>query len=397
MAMATDNDDDGHDGNEDHRPSLQLGEEEWRRLVRLPDRPSMADLRPLAGVALAALLRANGLRRQFGWSDEEARRALVRWIEEHLREALALPTGKLRLPRSPRRHRSHSRPRRSPSYDGMIETVTEGELPASEESLPPGFFPKHAATARDAATDQVPPPVWWDPLCSRQCSMLRELPPIPTTEDLSKLHRTVLQELLLTNGVDAGLKTKKPTLIKAILQLLDTPGTILRLPPRAHGHAGDGETEHQTSQTGGAGAEGGSAAGALGDSQGRANDSGRQGNGPLVGDQTGAQPREHRAHGGPNAHGPTASLATIPRHAPPYPEDPDRLKLTEQVLAALEALPRRPTAAQLRGAKFAGLQALLKTNGIPRSNSASVASMTTQLCDWLAKDNERRLKLPKGL
>ena len=129
MLPATDNDDGEHDANVDNGPSLQLGEEDWRRLVRLPDRPSMADLRQLAGVALAALLRANGLRRQCGWSDEDARRALVRWIEGHPRQALALPSGRLRLPRSPRCHRSSPRPRRSPSYDGMIETDTEGGSP----------------------------------------------------------------------------------------------------------------------------------------------------------------------------------------------------------------------------------------------------------------------------
>ena len=87
----------------------------------------------------------------------------------------------------------------------------------------------------------------------------------------------------------------------------------------------------------------------------------------------------------------------MPHCASDYPADPDHRKLSAAVLAALEDLPLRPSENQLRGAKFAGLQVLLKANGLPRPNYASVESMTHQLCAWLAENDARILELPQGV
>ena len=76
----------------------------------------------------------------------------------------------------------------------------------------------------------------------------------------------------------------------------------------------------------------------------------------------------------------------MPHCASDYPADPDHRKLSAAVRTALEGLPLRPSTDQLRGTKFAGLQVLLKTNGLPRRNNASVESMTDQLCEWLRGD-----------
>ena len=47
--------------------------------------------------------------------------------------------------------------------------------------------------------------------------------------------------------------------------------------------------------------------------------------------------------------------------------------------------------------KFVGLQVLLKTNGLPRSSSATIESMTCQLGEWLVEDAACVLKLPRGI
>ena len=75
----------------------------------------------------------------------------------------------------------------------------------------------------------------------------------------------------------------------------------------------------------------------------------------------------------------------MPHRAPAYPADLDCGKLSAAVRAAMEGLPLCLGPEQLRRTKFAGLQVLLKTNGLPRPNNASVESMTGQLCAWLAE------------
>ena len=87
----------------------------------------------------------------------------------------------------------------------------------------------------------------------------------------------------------------------------------------------------------------------------------------------------------------------MPHQAPAYTTDPDVGKLSVAVLAALERLPTRPSTAQLRETKFARLQVLLKTNGVPRPSNATVESMTRQLGAWLAENANRVLELPPGV
>ena len=77
--------------------------------------------------------------------------------------------------------------------------------------------------------------------------------------------------------------------------------------------------------------------------------------------------------------------------------DLDHGKLSAAMLMALEGLPLRPSAKELRGIKFAWLQALLKTNGLLWPNTMSVESMMGQLCAWLTEHDGRVLELPRGV
>ena len=109
-----------------------LSTEHWHLLLQLPDRPSDEEIRQLPGPVLAALLRANGICRSDGCTREDAWTAIECWLTTHPAQQLALPLGRLRLAPSPQRGRCSARPRRSQSYDGMIETASESAAAATQ-------------------------------------------------------------------------------------------------------------------------------------------------------------------------------------------------------------------------------------------------------------------------
>lgn len=90
-------------------------------------------------------------------------------------------------------------------------------------------------------------------------------------------------------------------------------------------------------------------------------------------------------------------LPAKPHRAPACIADLDCWKLLAAVIMALEDLPLCPSTDQLRGMKFAELQILTKTNGVPQPNNATVKRMMHQLCAWLAEDDARMLELPRGI
>ena len=215
-------------------PSLNLSTAQWHCLVQLPERPDERQLRPLSKRSLDALAEANGIPWQEGWNSNDCRQAIAQWVREHPADQLLLPLGRLRLGPSPLKPRSGRRQRRSPSYDGMIETET-----ASRSSTP----------------------------ISRPSS--------------------------------------------------------------------------------------------------------------PVGGQKRSEGRQAQQRRGS--------------------EEPERRQLPVRSVAALVVLPLRPTRAQLRTVKYAGLQALMKTNGLRRDKHENTESMLSKLLGWLAEDAAREVQLPQGL
>ena len=227
---------------------------------------------------------------------------------------------------------------------------------------------------------------------------MRQLPPAPSTKHLQRLSVAALRDLLLANGVMTGPRTRKNKLCDAVLRLVANPGSSIRLPaglsrasegvpvPPAISHDAVGPGEAAPTRTH--------------DDEPRraALTSQPAGANPRNGEPNGAPPCPLRAHGASvDASGLAAELPAMPHRAPAYPADPDCGKLSAAVRAAMEGLPLRPSAEQLRGTKFAGLQTLLKTNGLPRPSHASVESMTDQLCAWLAEQDGRVVELPRGV
>ena len=158
-----------------------LSTDDWHLLVRLPDRPSAEDLRHLPGTVLVALLRANGISYADGCTRADAWAAIARWLAQHPELPLALPLGRLRLAPSPQRGRRAGRRRRSQSYDGMIETASEG---AAAATLSPSDVPSEQAHAPTTGAPSGTPEAPRRPRTSRQDELLRQLPPAPTAEHL---------------------------------------------------------------------------------------------------------------------------------------------------------------------------------------------------------------------
>ena len=204
-----------------------LSTEHWHLLVRLPDRPSDEDLHHLPGAVLVALLRANGICRPEGCTRADAWAAIARWLEQHPEQPLALPLGRLRLAPSPQRGRRSARPRRSQSYDGMIETASEG---AAAETLSPSDAPSEQAHAPSTGAPNGIPEAPRRPRTSRQDELLRQLPPAPTAAHLQRLSVAALRELLRANGVKSAPRARKETLCRAVLRLVADPGSTIRLP-----------------------------------------------------------------------------------------------------------------------------------------------------------------------
>ena len=362
--------------------------------MRLPDRPREEDLRHLPGTVLVALLRANGICPPEGCTLADAWTAIADWLATHPEQQLALPLGRLRLAPSPQRGRRSTRHRRAPSYDGMIES--EG---ASAVTLSPSDGP----SARDHAspTAGVPRGPNAAPrrtLGCRQSELLRKLPPAPSAAHLQGLSIDALRELLRANDVVMKPRTRKAKLRNAVLNLVAEPGSTVRLPDGLC-RASDGVPVAPAFSPNAEDPGDDAPMRTLDDAQGRSSHVRRPARtDPSTDDPSGAQHRPSRCHGAPGAaSGHAAELPSMPHQAPAYPADPDSGKLSEAVIAALERLPLRPSAADLRGTKFAGLQALLKRNGVPRPSNATVESMTRQLWAWLGEDNARVIELPRGV
>ena len=372
-----------------------LSMDDWHLLVRLPDRPSEEDLRHLPGTVLVALLRANGISYADGCTRADAWTAIARWLAQHLELPLALPLGRLRLAPSPQRGRRSARRCRSQSYDSMIEMASEG---AAAATLSPSDVPSEQAHAPTTGAPSGTPEAPRRPRTSRQDELLRQLPPAPTAEHLQRLNVDALRELLRANGVETAPRARKKKLRSAVLRLVADPGSTIRLPdglcrtsngvpvaPALSPNA-DGTSDDAPCRT-------------MDDAQRRSLHV-RRPAGPDqgTGEPRGAPHRPSRGHGATgDASGRAAELPAMPHQAPAYTADPDVGKLSAAVLAALERLPTRPSAAQLRETKFAGLQVLLKTNGVPRPSNATVESMTRQLGAWLAEHAGRVLELPHGV
>ena len=362
-------------------PFPLLSTDQWHLLVRLPDRPREEDLHHLPGAVLVALLRANGICCPEGCTHADAWAAIARWLAQHPELPLALPLGRLRLAPSPQRGRRSARHRRAPSYDGMIES--EG---ASAVTLSPSDGPSERDHASPTAgVPRGPTAAPRRTLGCRQSELLRKLPPAPSAAHLQGLSIDALRELLRANDVVMKPRTRKAKLRNAVLNLVAEPGSTVRLPDglcrASEGVPVDPAISHD---------EGG-----LGDAAPRRTHDDAPGRAahnsqPAGADRSNGSPNGGpqcplRAHGAPlAAPGLAAELPAMPHCAPAYPADPDCGKLSAAVIAALEGLPLRPSAEQLRGTKFAGLQTLLKMNGLPRPSNASVESMTDQLCAWLA-------------
>ena len=256
----------------------------------------------------------------------------------------------------------------------MIETASEGAAAATLSSS-------------DALSEQAPAPATGAPggvpeaprrpRTSRQDVLLRQLPPAPKAEQLQRLSVAALRDLLRANGVELAPQARKATLRAAVLRLVADPGSTIRLPDGLS-RASDGVA--------GAPAFSPDPEGPGDDAALRTSDAGEGRAAPTkppggADHHTRAPPDVlQRPVNGPGrpaaAPGLTAELPPMPHCASDYPADPDHRKLSAAVLAALEDLPLRPSENQLRGAKFAGLQVLLKANGLPRPNYASVESMT---------------------
>ena len=373
-----------------------LRTEHWHLLVRLPDRPSDEEIRQLPGPVLAALLRANGICRPDGCTREDAWTAIARWLTTHPAQPLALPLGRLRLAPSPQRGRGSARPRSSQSYDGMIETASESAAAATQsmsDAPPEQDLPSPGIGAARGPLD-----VCGRKLSSRQAELLRHLPPAPSAADLRPLSIAALRELLRANGVVPRPRTRKKALRATALRLVAIEGAIIRL-PAGLSRASDGVAvspafppdEEKTGDD--------VTRRALGNNQGRTeHDHLSAGADQRAGNPSGAPRCPLHAHGAPgDASTRAPELPPMPHRAPAYPADPDSGKLSAAVIAALEGLPPRPSAAQLRETKFAGLQVLMKANGVPRPNNATVESMTRQLGAWLAENDDRALELPHGI
>ena len=277
----------------------------------------------------------------------------------------------------------------------MIETASEG---AAAATLSPSDVPSDQDHAPTTGAPSGTPPAPRRPRTSRQDELLRQLPPAPTAENLQRLSVDALRELLRANGVETAPRARKEQLRNAVLRLVTEPGSTIRLPDGLR-RASDGVTVAPAISPSADSPDDEAPSRTLDDAQRR----------PLrvrrpagadhgAGASRGEPHRPSRAHGATgDAAGRAAELPAMPHHAPEYTADPDVGKLSAAVLAALERLPRRPSAVQLRETKFAGLQVLLKTNGVPRPSHATVESMTRQLGAWLAENAGRVLELPQGV
>ena len=373
-----------------------LRTEHWHLLVRLPDRPSDEEIRQLPGPVLAALLRANGICRPDGCTREDAWTAIARWLTTHPAQPLALPLGRLRLAPSPQRGRCSARPRSSQSYDGMIETASESAAAATQsmsDTPPEQDLPSPGKGAARGPLD-----VCGRKLSSRQAELLRHLPPAPSAADLRPLSIAALRELLRANGVVPRPRTRKKALRATALRLVAIEGAIIRL-PAGLSRASDGVAVSPAFPPDAEKTGDDVTRRALGNNQGRTeHDHLSAGADQRAGNPSGAPRCPLHDHGAPgDASTRALELPPMPHRAPAYPADPDTGKLSAAVIAALEGLPPRPSAAQLRATKFAGLQVLMKANGVPRPHNATVESMTRQLGAWLAENDDRELELPHGI
>ena len=232
----------------------------------------------------------------------------------------------------------------------------------------------------------------------RQSELLRKLPPAPSAAHLQGLSIDALRELLRANDVVMKPRTRKAKLRNAVLNLVAEPGSTVRLPDGLY-RASDGVAVAPAFSPNAEDPGDDAPMRTLDDAQGRSSHVRRPARtDQSTGEPSGAQHRPSRCHGAPGAaSGHAAELPSMPHQAPAYPADPDSGKLSAAVIAALERLPLRPSAADLRGTKFAGLQALLKRNGVPRPSNATMESLTRQLWAWLGEDNARVIELPRGV
>ena len=277
----------------------------------------------------------------------------------------------------------------------MIETASEG---AAAATLSPSDVPSEQAHAPTTGAPSGTPEAPRRPRTSRQDELLRQLPPAPTAEHLQRLNVDALRELLRANGVETAPRARKEQLRKAVLHLVADPGSTIRLPAGLC-RASDGVPVGPALSPNAEGPGDEAPRRTMDDAQRRSLHV-RRPAGPEqgTGEPRGAPHRPSRGHGATgDASGRAAELPAMPHQAPAYTADPDVGKLSAAVLAALERLPTRPSAAQLRETKFAGLQVLLKTNGVPRPSNATVESMTRQLGAWLAENAGRVLELPHGV
>ena len=295
--------------------------------------------------------------------------------------------------------------------------------------------PGHSNVA-DPALDDIPAEYDGSRLSPQQCTLLRNLPIHPSSEELAKLSVAALRALLFANGVGSAEGRAKPFYIAAVERLSVPHGTPFRLParlgprpplpswPRRTDDAAtlaEAAMETGTAPTARHGAHVDDDGVPLGDARGSrrhgsaslssarggpsmATDGASRGAVPVAlaghGAASGGNDAEARGDGAvPNgdedlqARGvpsvPPKQSARAPGSAAP--------KLRGRTIAVLEALPRRPDEPALRAVKYEGLQALLKTNGISRRSGWGVAEFVTAVLAWLREHPASELRLPQGL
>ena len=323
-----------------------------------------------------------------------------------------------------------------PAPAGRSDPPLGAPSPTKCENLVVRTLRPGPSNVADPALDDIPVEYDGSRLSPHQCTLLRNLPIHPSSEELAKLSIAALRALLFANGLGSAEGRAKPFYIAAVERLSVPHGPPLRLParlgprpplpswPRSTDDAAplaEAAMEPGTALPARHGAHVDDAGVPLSDARG----SRRPGSasfpsargdpsmapaGASRGVATGALTGHGTASGGPDAvasgdgTAPNGAQGLQARSGPAVP--PKRSaraagsaapKLRGRTIAALEALTRRPDEPALRAVNYEGLQALMKTNGISRRSGWGVAEFVTAVLAWLRAHPASELRLPQGL